>query len=111
MQTLFILTICSKNTCITLFILKIIFKSINAHKNRLTNPQTNIIITRINIFVVINQTNKHKAKIYNQCTQIIIKKVYFFSLQLFKNYNKIWEKIERLMSIDLDSKPVYGNDD
>ena len=110
MLTLFILTICSKNTCITLFILKIIFKSINAHKNYLTNPQTNII-TRTNIFVVINQTNKHKAKIYNQCTQIIIKKVYFFSLQLFKNYNKIWKKIERLMSIDFDSKPVYGNDD
>ena len=110
MLTLFILTICSKNTCIILFILKIIFKSINAHKNHLTNPQTNII-TRTNIFVVINQTNKHKAKIYNQCTQIIIKKVYFFSLQLFKNYNKIWKKIERLMSIDFDSKPVYGNDD
>ena len=31
--------------------------------------------------------------------------------QLVKNYNKIWEKIERLMSIDFDSKPVYGNDD
>ena len=84
MQTLFILTICSKNTCITLFILKIIFKSINAHKNRLTNPQTNIIITRINIFVVINQTNKHKAKIYNQCTQIIIKKVFLFFFTTFQ---------------------------
>ena len=31
--------------------------------------------------------------------------------QLLKNYNKIWKKIERLMSIDFDSKPVYGNDD
>ena len=82
MQTLFILTICLKNTYITLFILKIIFKSINAHKNHLTNPQTNIIITRINIFVVINQINKHKAKIYNHCkyTQIITKK--------FHNYIK-----------------------
>ena len=30
--------------------------------------------------------------------------------QLLKNYNKIWKKIERLMSIDFDSKPVYGND-
>ena len=82
MQTLFILTICLKNTYITLFILKIIFKSINAHKNHLTNPQTNIIITRINIFVDINQINKHKAKIYNHCkyTQIITKK--------FHNYIK-----------------------
>ena len=31
--------------------------------------------------------------------------------QLLKNYNKIWKKIERLMSIDFDRKPVYGNDD
>ena len=31
--------------------------------------------------------------------------------ELLKNYNKIWKKIERLMSIDFDSKPTYGNDD
>ena len=31
--------------------------------------------------------------------------------QLLKNYNKIWKKIEKLMSIGFDSKPVYGNDD
>ena len=30
--------------------------------------------------------------------------------QILKNHNKIWKKIERLMSIDFDSKPVYGND-
>ena len=30
--------------------------------------------------------------------------------QLFKNYNKIWKKIERLMSIDFESKPTYGYD-
>ena len=23
----------------------------------------------------------------------------------------MWKKIERLMSIDFDSKPIYGNDD
>ena len=28
--------------------------------------------------------------------------------QLFKNYNKIWKKTERLMSIDFESKPTYG---
>ena len=27
--------------------------------------------------------------------------------QLLKNYNKMWKKIERLMSIDFDSKPTY----
>ena len=31
--------------------------------------------------------------------------------KLLKNYNKIWEKIERLMSIDFDSKLTYGDDD
>ena len=31
--------------------------------------------------------------------------------ELLKNYNKIWKKIERLMSIDFDSKPTYGDDD
>ena len=31
--------------------------------------------------------------------------------QLLKNYNKIWEKIEKLMRIDFESKPVYGDGD
>ena len=30
--------------------------------------------------------------------------------QLLKNYNKIWKKIEKLMSIDLESKTTYGDD-
>ena len=31
--------------------------------------------------------------------------------QLSKNYNKVWKIIERLMSIDFESKPFYGDDD
>ena len=31
--------------------------------------------------------------------------------QLLKNCNKIWEKIEKLLKIDFESKPVYGDDD
>ena len=31
--------------------------------------------------------------------------------QLLKNYHKIWEKVEKLMGIDFESKPVYGDDD
>ena len=31
--------------------------------------------------------------------------------QLLKNYNKIWENTEKLMRIDFESKPVYGDDD
>ena len=31
--------------------------------------------------------------------------------ELLKNYNRIWEKVEKLMGIDSESKPVYGDDD
>ena len=31
--------------------------------------------------------------------------------QLSNNYNKIWEKIEKLLSIDFESKPIYGDND
>ena len=31
--------------------------------------------------------------------------------QLLKNYNKIQEKIQKLMKIDFESKPVHGDDD
>ena len=31
--------------------------------------------------------------------------------QILKNQNKIWDKIEKLMSIDFKSESVYGNDD
>ena len=31
--------------------------------------------------------------------------------QLLENYNKIWEKVEKLMRIDFESEPVYGDDD
>ena len=31
--------------------------------------------------------------------------------QLLNNYNRIWEKIQKLMKIGFQSKPVYGDDD
>ena len=30
--------------------------------------------------------------------------------QLLKNYNKIWEKVKKLLNIDFESKPLYGDD-
>ena len=30
--------------------------------------------------------------------------------QLLKNYCEIWEKVEKLMRIDFESKPIYGDD-
>ena len=31
--------------------------------------------------------------------------------QLLKKYNQIWKRVEKLLKIEFDSKPVYGNDD
>ena len=31
--------------------------------------------------------------------------------QILKNYNKIWQKVEKLLRTDCESKLIYGNDD
>ena len=31
--------------------------------------------------------------------------------ELLKNYNKIWERVSKLMNIEFDSEPVYGDND
>ena len=31
--------------------------------------------------------------------------------QLLNNYNKVWEKVEKLLKIDFECKSVYGDDD
>ena len=31
--------------------------------------------------------------------------------QLLKKYNQIWKRLEKLLKIEFDSKPVYGIDD
>ena len=31
--------------------------------------------------------------------------------QLFKKCNQIWKQVEKLLKIEFDSKPVYGDDD
>ena len=31
--------------------------------------------------------------------------------QLLKNHNKVWGKVEKLMKINFESQPVYGDDD
>ena len=30
---------------------------------------------------------------------------------LFKKYTKIWEKVSKLINIEFDSEPVYGDND
>ena len=31
--------------------------------------------------------------------------------QLLKKYNQIWKRVEKLLKIEFNSKPVYGDDD
>ena len=31
--------------------------------------------------------------------------------QLLKKYNKIWEKVEELLNVKFESKPIYGDGD
>ena len=53
----------------------------------------------------MNIKMKIKIKTQQQCLlRLKIKK-------LFKNYNKIWKKIEKLIGIDFNTKPTYGDDD
>ena len=53
----------------------------------------------------INEFDENKNK--NKITMSLMVK----DKQLLKNYNKIWKKIQRLMSIDFASKTTYGDDD
>ena len=48
------------------------------------------------------------AKKFNENTTMSFKAN---NKQLLKNYNKIWEKVEKLLKINFESKPVYGDDD
>ena len=37
--------------------------------------------------------------------------MFFKYEKLFKNYKKIWKKIEELMDIEFNTKPTYGDDE
>ena len=47
------------------------------------------------------------AKIFNENATMSFR---INNKQLLKSYNKTWEKIEKLMRIDSESKPTYGDD-
>ena len=59
----------------------------------------------------IIEFNKNKNNNNNKNKNTITMALMVKDKQLLKNYNKIWGKIENLMSIDFDRKSVYGNDD
>ena len=48
---------------------------------------------------------------FNENKDAIIMSLRVNDEQLFKKYNKIGEKVEKLMRIDFESKPTYGYDD
>ena len=57
----------------------------------------------------INKFDENKNKNKNKNTITMSLKVK--DKKLLKNYNKIRKKPEKLMSINFNSKPTYGNDD
>ena len=58
-----------------------------------------------------NKFNEHKNKSKNKNKNTITMSVKVKDKKLFKNYNKIWKKTEKLMDIDFNTKPTYDNDD
>ena len=53
------------------------------------------------------QINGYARKFNENSTMSFIVK----DKQLLKNYNRIWDKVKKLMKIDFESKPVYVDDD
>ena len=59
----------------------------------------------------INKFNEHKNKNKNKNKNTIKMSLMINDKQLFKDYNKIWKKKkEKLMVIDFNTKPTYGQD-
>ena len=59
----------------------------------------------------INKFNESKGKNKNKDKNTITMSLKVNYKKLFKNYNKIWEKIEELMGIKFNTKPTYGDDE
>ena len=55
--------------------------------------------------------SKNKDKNKNKNNNTITMSLKIKDKKRFKSYNKIWKKIEELMSINFNSKPTYGDDD
>ena len=60
------------------------------------------------LYLFLSQTTEYINKFdKNEITMSLMIK----DMQLFKNYNKIWKKIEKLMKIDFNTKTTYGDND
>ena len=58
-----------------------------------------------------NNKNKNKNRNKNKNNKNVATSLKVKDKQLLKSYNEMWEKIDRLMRINFDSKPFYGSDD
>ena len=56
----------------------------------------------------INKFNGNKNKNKNTTTTMSLK---IRDKKLFKNYNEIWTKTEKLIGKDFNTKPTYGDDE
>ena len=66
------------------------------------------LINLIKIYLFILQTTSYINKFdKNKITMSLVIK----DIQLLKNYNKIWKKIEKSMKRDFNTRPTYGDDD
>ena len=60
------------------------------------------------LYLFLSQTTEYINKFdKNKITMYLMTK----NIQFLKNYNKIWEKIEKLMKIDFNTKNTYDDDD
>ena len=66
-----------------------------------------LYLSLLQMIVYIKKFNDKNTKTTTTTTMSLRVK----NKQVLKNYNKRWEKIEKLMGINFDSKPFYGNDD
>ena len=58
----------------------------------------------------INKFNENKNKNKKKNKNTITMPLKVKDKKLFKNYNEIWTKIEKLMGKDFNTKPTYGNE-
>ena len=58
----------------------------------------------------INKFNENKNKNKNKNKNTITMSLKVKDEKRFKNYNKIWKKMEKLMNIGFNTKPTYSGD-
>ena len=69
----------------------------------------NIIHLNILLGIMITVLLDHYIYLFHKRLAILTNLIKY--KQLLKKYNKIWEKIEKIMKIDFNTETTYGDDD